>query len=330
MKNHTISIAMTVYNNSTYLTKQLESIINQTVYPDEIVICEDCSTDPKVKEILKDFENICPFNCKIIYNDTNLGSIRNIEKSFSLCSNDIIIHCDSDDIWENDKIERIDQSFSDDTMLVFHDAMVIDSRDDLIHNSWIDLQNYRKNMKLDSEGFILNAIKYHIYPYGMSTAFRSTLLEHLIPFYTVDDQWVALIAPLFGNVVYIDEKLIKYRRHNANVSGNSILDSHTSKLKKIKNVIKLKKQISKEKWFQYPDAVLKCFKEYIAKFNDKITPDIVIETGNIIKYNRVIKEIISGNKFIGIFKMLYLFSTGLYKQYRANINSMIIDLLFII
>ena len=40
-----ISVAMTTYNGEKYIEKQLISILNQTVVPDEIIICDDCSED---------------------------------------------------------------------------------------------------------------------------------------------------------------------------------------------------------------------------------------------------------------------------------------------
>ena len=40
-----ISIAMAVFNGERYIVEQLDSLINQTLKPDEIVVCNDASTD---------------------------------------------------------------------------------------------------------------------------------------------------------------------------------------------------------------------------------------------------------------------------------------------
>ena len=40
-----ISVAMCTYNGETYILEQLKSIINQTKQVDEIIICDDCSSD---------------------------------------------------------------------------------------------------------------------------------------------------------------------------------------------------------------------------------------------------------------------------------------------
>lgn len=54
-----ISVAMCTYNGVSYLAEQLDSIVNQTVQPDEIIICDDGSIDDTVKvakTILKKME----------------------------------------------------------------------------------------------------------------------------------------------------------------------------------------------------------------------------------------------------------------------------------
>ena len=40
-----ISLVMTTYNGLKYISEQLESIKNQTVLPDEVLIYDDRSTD---------------------------------------------------------------------------------------------------------------------------------------------------------------------------------------------------------------------------------------------------------------------------------------------
>ena len=40
-----ISVAMTTYNGEKYIKEQIYSILNQTHPVDEIIICDDCSSD---------------------------------------------------------------------------------------------------------------------------------------------------------------------------------------------------------------------------------------------------------------------------------------------
>lgn len=53
-----ISVALCTYNGEKYITKQLNSIISQNVKPDEIVLCDDNSTDKTVPIAKKIFIKI--------------------------------------------------------------------------------------------------------------------------------------------------------------------------------------------------------------------------------------------------------------------------------
>jgi glycosyltransferase involved in cell wall biosynthesis len=49
-----LSVALCTYNGSKYIEEQINSILNQTINVDEIIVCDDLSTDNTI-EILKKF-----------------------------------------------------------------------------------------------------------------------------------------------------------------------------------------------------------------------------------------------------------------------------------
>ena len=49
-----VSIALATYNGERYLQEQLNSFLHQTRLPDEIIACDDCSTD-RTMDILESF-----------------------------------------------------------------------------------------------------------------------------------------------------------------------------------------------------------------------------------------------------------------------------------
>ena len=61
-----ISVAMTSYNGEKFIEKQIESILNQTVKVDEIIIVDDGSIDGTVNLIKK-------YNVTLVQNEKNLG-----------------------------------------------------------------------------------------------------------------------------------------------------------------------------------------------------------------------------------------------------------------
>ena len=328
----TISVAMTAYNNSVYLGMQLESILNQTVFPDEIIICEDHSTDLKVKNVLEEFKKRCPVECRIEYNEKNLGNRLNYQKVYSLCSGDVIIQCDSDDVWTENKIEEIKNVFAknEDVSLVFHDAIVINENGEEIHDSFYHKMGMLPNMELDQDKFLVNAISKHIFPYGMSMAIRKDILKEILPFYLVQDQWIAFCAPLFGKVAYIDKKLIKYRRHSNNESGNNKLIFSQSKLGKIKETLRNKKEVSRERWFDWVDKTVDDYRIYYNKFQKQLPSNVVPEIEDIILYGETMGKIIRKGHLCGVYNLVKLYKTGLYQKYRGNYSQLILDIVFTI
>ena len=65
MLKYKISVALVTYNGDKYLNEQLESILNQTVKPDELIVVDDCSTDYTIS-IINDFKDRVPFEVNLI------------------------------------------------------------------------------------------------------------------------------------------------------------------------------------------------------------------------------------------------------------------------
>lgn len=106
MLENSISVAMAVYNGEKYIDLQLRSILNQTLLPDEVIICDDNSTD-KTIDLINDVVNedaAYKKIVKIIKNQKNLGVNLNFEKAISLCSSEYIFISDQDDYWFKNKI----------------------------------------------------------------------------------------------------------------------------------------------------------------------------------------------------------------------------------
>ena len=89
MEKHRLSIALCTYNGAQFLPAQLESMAAQTRLPDELVVCDDQSTDGSV-EIIKSFAHHAPFAIRLEINAKNLGSTKNFEKAIGLCRGEII------------------------------------------------------------------------------------------------------------------------------------------------------------------------------------------------------------------------------------------------
>ena len=132
-KRFKVSIAMAAYNGADYLSEQLSSFLLQTRLPDELVVCDDASSDSTVS-IIEEFALRAPFEVRLIKNKQNLGYIRNFEKALSLCQGDLIFLSDQDDVWFPEKVCYIEKFFLKDAarLLVIHDGKLFDYRNSRI------------------------------------------------------------------------------------------------------------------------------------------------------------------------------------------------------
>jgi glycosyltransferase involved in cell wall biosynthesis len=118
----TISIAMVVYNGPRFLPDMLDSLVRQTLPPDELVVCDNCSTDDS-RALIEDFACRAPFVGRLHVNDRNLGPNANFERAIALCTKEIIFTADCDEVWFPHKLETVAVHFaeSDEVSLVLSD-----------------------------------------------------------------------------------------------------------------------------------------------------------------------------------------------------------------
>lgn len=103
-----ISVCMGIYNGEKYIEKQLDSIFRQTRAADEVILCDDCSSDGTV-EIVRGFieKNGLQGRWRLICNQENRGYPGNFYYVMSLCTGDVVFLADQDDVWAETKLERM-------------------------------------------------------------------------------------------------------------------------------------------------------------------------------------------------------------------------------
>lgn len=103
-----VSVVMATYNGEKYIKEQLDSICNQTYQIDEIIICDDKSTDNTV-ELIENYtlSNGLQNLITLYKNDVNLGYADNFNRVIGLAEGEYIFFSDQDDIWVADKIQKM-------------------------------------------------------------------------------------------------------------------------------------------------------------------------------------------------------------------------------
>ena len=95
----------------------MESILNQTVMPTEIVVVKDGPVDGEVERVLERFTEEYPGLFKIISYEPNRGLGYALARGVEACGNEIIARMDTDDIARMDRFERQLREFAADPEL---------------------------------------------------------------------------------------------------------------------------------------------------------------------------------------------------------------------
>nr|WP_300916539.1 glycosyltransferase [uncultured Acetatifactor sp.] len=99
---------MGIYNGEKYIEEQLDSILGQTRKAEEVILCDDCSTDRTV-EIVRLFieRNGLQESWRLYCNGENRGYPGNFYYVMGLCAGDVVFLADQDDVWAETKLERM-------------------------------------------------------------------------------------------------------------------------------------------------------------------------------------------------------------------------------
>jgi glycosyltransferase involved in cell wall biosynthesis len=230
-----ISIALTTYNGEKYLQAQLDSFVAQTIQPSELIICDDGSTDNTLN-ILEVFKAQASFSVLIYKNVENLGYAQNFSKALSLCSGDIVFLSDQDDVWHTNKIEAMLAMFEANpkVQLLIHDLAFC--------NAVLEPTGETKLMRFSGAKNRCND-----YVTGMATAVRRSFLRLCLPIpqsAITHDVWLHNCAQSLGLKKVMTEVLAQYRRHEANATIKSKINSIHNNYKRfipINNFTKLEK-----------------------------------------------------------------------------------------
>lgn len=216
---------MCTYNGAEFLPAQWESILAQSRKPDEIVICDDGSSD-ETRSLLEQLAKQSSIPVTLRFNETNLGSVKNFEQAILLCTGEIIALSDQDDVWRSDKLQLIEDAFTNHPAagLVFSDAEIVDENlEPLGKRMWSEVCFEAHKQRLIARGRALEVLITGWTVTGATMAFRSAFVNLSLPIpdgiAMIHDGWIALTIAAVAEVIAIDEPLIKYRQHGKQQIG---------------------------------------------------------------------------------------------------------------
>lgn len=219
-----ISVAMCTYNGERFVRAQLASIAKQTRLPDELVVCDDKSSDHTVA-ILHEFAHSVSFPVKIFENQRNIGYAANFEAAIRRCDADLIALADQDDDWYPTRLERSELELNTHPKagLVFSDADLIDEHDHLLGQTLWHRLGFLGKRKGDLQSGRFIVLAKHRFVTGATVMLRATLRDRCLPIGPgwIHDEWIVMIAAALSELRPIEQPLIRYRIHASQQVGFS-------------------------------------------------------------------------------------------------------------
>ena len=242
MANHAVLIMMASYNGEKYIYQQIESILNQTYKNILLIIQDDKSTDNTIG-IIEHFQK----NDKRVvlwHNEERHGAYENFHSLINKCKKlkqfDYYMFSDHDDVWNEDKVEKLVKIFekkniSGKPIMAYADMCIIDENNRMIQNSVNDIFNMEYKNKWST--------MYNHVIYGCNSIMNKELFDLVPAVNTYDpichilchDNYYGKFAAFFGELIYVNKPLMKYRRYASNVTSSH---DYSYGLKKIAKYIK--------------------------------------------------------------------------------------------
>ncbi|TAH60604.1 MAG: glycosyltransferase [Gottschalkiaceae bacterium] len=218
-----ISVVIPCYNCEEYISKTIRSLLEQTISPLEIILINDASTD-KTLDILREIEKERYDIVRIINLDNNKGASYARNHGVQISKGDYILFMDSDDIAESELMEKILFRLEDlnnkgksKYILCYSAYLQIDQNDIVIDGISRGIQvepeetlgyEFVRNYIMSTSGVLVNK-ECFIKLGGFN--------ENIV--YSEDwDLWLRIAR--IGGFAYVDEPLVRLRRHGKNMSSN--------------------------------------------------------------------------------------------------------------
>lgn len=216
-----VSVVMCTYNGSLFVREQLQSILQQTYPIKEIVIYDDASTDDTVKIINEIAESNALI--KVFINEKNIGFTKNFEKALRAAEGDAIAISDQDDIWVESKIEKLVAAWKNECPVIYCASTVFSKA---IPYKPMPHRHFKRFEGTDARKiFLYNSVS------GHAMLLKKSFLPLVFPFEenVMYDWWIAVVAAYNGGVQYYPEVLVLQRKHENNITIDTLTKTPLNK-----------------------------------------------------------------------------------------------------
>lgn len=143
MKTLNYSVVIPTFNSTNTIFNTINSITNQTIEPEEIIVVDDCSDDiKKLKELCLSFES---HNIKIIEKSSksNAANSRNI--GWKMAKSHYVFFLDSDDVWLPNHAENVLEIFKNEKSQCVYGSFTVNFGDIQIDHNLLSVNELTVN-----------------------------------------------------------------------------------------------------------------------------------------------------------------------------------------
>ena len=205
-----ISVVLCTYNGAKYIEAQLASILAQTYAVAEIIVVDDVSSDDTMAVV----ERAAARDSRISLsqNTFNIGFTSNFESALQMAKHDYIAISDQDDIWQEQKIEKMMAAIAPEAAAIYCDSVRFTKE--------IPVNPTKNKSSRHVAGTNVRKLAMYNTVSGHALIIRKSLLEKALPIPSAVyyDWWLALQALTNGGLQFLDEILVYQRAHDNNVT----------------------------------------------------------------------------------------------------------------
>ncbi|MEM6590712.1 MAG: glycosyltransferase [Cyanobacteria bacterium P01_C01_bin.73] len=208
-----ISVIIPAFNSENHIHSALESVVNQTYQPKEVIVIDDASTDNTANLVLEQYPSV-----NLIQLRENGGAARARNKGLSVASGELIAFLDSDDQWLPNYLETQINALAGapDAVLVVCDYLAVKRNGSEITISTKPLSIY--------PDLTHHLLVYNFIPTMSLVVLRKKMLPETSPLR--EDLKIAHDFDLYlrlstaGNILHVPHTLMRKVDHSDNLTAN--------------------------------------------------------------------------------------------------------------
>ena len=220
-----VSICCVTYNHEKYIEEALDSfLIQDTGFPFEIVVDDDCSTD-NTAELIKKYIKKYPTLMNVRLRDKNVGMISNITENIQRSKGKYIAMCEGDDYWTDPKKLQIQVNLlmeNPECYLSFHPVNEV-FNDELTGRVFSD-HGAKNRVFTDIE--MIKGIS-GTFCHTTSMVFHRKVMDPIPDFFVstpVCDHFIQILTSLHGGALFVARKMSSFRRGHSGSWSMAMLE----------------------------------------------------------------------------------------------------------